>query len=142
MKCDPIIAASGFDFSITPNSDGSTGANGQTNTPTAVTLNLKYNVRENITDPTTKQLKSVIKQKSQDIDIPLVGNNSKSPDEIVNYLYQLYYETMVGNRNTQQQYQQYLESPSNGSSVNPTTNTPTSFDRDTYYRDNGIIINK
>ena len=142
MKCDPVIAASGFDFSITPNSDGSTGANGQTNTPTAVTLNLKYNVRENITDPTTKQLKSVIKQKSQDIDIPLVGNNSKSPDEIVNYLYQLYYETMVGNRNTQQQYQQYLESPSNGSSVNPTTNTPTSFDRDTYYRDNGIIINK
>lgn len=142
MTCDPIIAASGFNFTLTPNTDGSSGANGQINTPTVVTVNLKYNVRENITDPTTKQLKSVIKQKSQDVDIPLVGANSKSPDEIVNYLYELYYKTMVNNRNTQQQYQQYLESPSNTSSVNPTTNAPTSFDRDKYYRDHGINITK
>ena len=146
MKCDPVIAASGFDFTATPNTDGTVGANGQANTPTAVTVNIKYNVRENVTDPKTKQLTSVIKQKSQDIDIPLVGPNSKSPDEIVNYLYEKYYELMVTNRNTQQQYQQYLESPSNPSNaVNPTTgqpvaDKPTTYDRDKYYRDNGIII--
>jgi hypothetical protein len=148
MKCDPVIAASGFDFTLTPNKDGSAGANGEVNTPTVVTLNLKYNVRENVTDPKNKQLTSVIKQKSQDIDIPLVGANSKSPDEIVNYLYERYYELMVANRNTQQQYQQYLESPSNPSNaVNPATgqpiaDKPTTFDRDKYYREHGIIINK
>jgi hypothetical protein len=146
MKCDPVIAASGFDFTATPNTDGSVGANGEANTPTAVTVNLKYNVRENVTDPKTKQLTSVVKQKSQDIDIPLVGPNSKSPDEIINYLYEKYYELMVANRNTQQQYQQYLESPSNPSNaVNPTTgqpvaDKPTTYDRDKYFRDNGIII--
>jgi len=146
MKCDPVIAASGFDFTATPNTDGTVGANGEANPPTAVTVNLKYNVRENVTDPKTKQLTSVTKQKSQDIDIPLVGPNSKSPDEIINYLYEKYYELMVSNRNTQQQYQQYLESPSNPSNaVNPATgqpvaDKPTTFDRDKYYRDNGIII--
>ena len=137
MHSDPIISASGFDFTLTPNTDGSTGAGGQVNTPTRVTLNLKYNIRENNTDPKTNQLTSTVKSKASDIDFDLAGPNSKSPDEIVNYLYQLYYQTMVQNRDNQQQYQKFLQSNPNGTNAN---GTPLTYDRDAYYRNNGIII--
>lgn len=135
MKADPIIAASGFDFTITPNHDGTAGANGQSNVPTAVTVNLSYNVRENVTDPQTKKVVSKVTTKTKDIDIPLTGDKSKSPDEIVNYLYSLYQEVAVSNRTLEQQYEEYLR-------TNPTNpdGTPTTVSRDDYYKQRGIII--
>lgn len=145
MKSDPIISASGFEFNLIPNTDGSTSATGQANTPTKVTVNLKYNIRENSIDPVTKGLVTKIVPKTQDVDIPLEGPNAKSPDEIVSYLYNLYYQTMLNNRNLQQQYEQHLKSNPTINVPSPngqggTVTVPASITKDEFFKQNNIPL--
>lgn len=99
IKSDPIIEASGFKYTITPNTTGVDA------TPEYVTVDLKYNVRTNKKDPQTGQVVTVIEPKSYLSRINLMGANAKSPDEIVQTLQQLYYNNMMQNRNVHLEYQ-------------------------------------
>lgn len=106
LKSDPVIAASGFNFTITPNvvtSDGSADE-----TPSYVTVELEYNARVNQKDPATGQLMSTIKPQITSKRIDLVGPNAKSPDEIVNYLYGLYLENMRMNQAKAEEFQNHM----------------------------------
>jgi len=107
FKSDPVIEASGFKFAITPNVITSDGTADEE--PTYVTVDLQYNARENKKDPKTGQITTVVEPKSISQVIQLTGPTAKSPDEIVEYLYDLYYQNMLDNRNRQQEYQSYIK---------------------------------
>lgn len=96
MTSDPIFSAAGFNFSLTPNDNEN---------PTNVRLNLKYNLGVNERDPQTGVIKNVIKSNEDSRTIDLVGPNAKSPDEIVNYLYGLFKESMELNRQRRLEYE-------------------------------------
>lgn len=107
FKSDPVIEASGFKFAITPNVITSDGTADEE--PTYVTVDLQYNARENKKDPKTGQITTVVEPKSISQVIQLTGPTAKSPDEIVEYLYGLYFQNMLDNRNRQQEYQSYIK---------------------------------
>lgn len=107
IKSDPVVAASGFNFTITPNVVTSEGSADER--PSYVTVDLEYNERVNEKDPATGQLVTNIKPRVKSSRIDLVGPNAKSPDEIVNYLYGLYLESMQSNQARLQEYQTYTK---------------------------------
>lgn len=96
MTSDPIFSAAGFNFSLTPNDNEN---------PTNVRLALKYNLAVNERDPQTGAIKNVIKSNEDNRTIELVGPKAKSPDEIVDYLYGLFKESMELNRQRQLEYE-------------------------------------
>lgn len=102
IKSDPILNAAGFSYTITPNTTGIDS------TPEYVTVDLKYKVRTNKKDPQTGQLVTGVEEKSYLSKINLVGQNAKSPDEIVQTLQQLYYNNMQQNRAVQLEYQNFI----------------------------------
>jgi hypothetical protein len=111
IKSDPIIAASGFDFELVPSEKG-LNAN-----PSSVHLTLNYRRRVNKKDESGKLITTVepvvIEQ-----DFNLRGaDNIKTPDEIVNYMYELYYNSLLQNRNAQQEYQKSLQTGVTGQVV-------------------------
>lgn len=106
FKSDPVVEASGFKFMVTPNVITSSGTADES--PSYVTVDLEFNTRVNTKDPKTGKFTTKIEPKKTSQKIDLQGSNAKSPDEIVNYLYSLYYENMVTNRNKQQEYQTYI----------------------------------
>ena len=107
FKMDPLIAASGFDATITPNVLSS--KDGPSEQPTYVTVNLKFNERVNTRDPATGKMTTTMQAKTITQTINLIGQNAKSPDEIVNFLYSLYYENMVNNKTRFEEYKNYLQ---------------------------------
>ena len=112
---DPIISASGFDFELVPN------VMGKDADPSSAHLKLTYHKRVNEKDK-AGQLVTSIKEIPVEVDFNLKsGENRKTPDEIVNYIYTKYYEVMLANRNTQQEYQKAVES---GLVTNPKTGAP------------------
>jgi hypothetical protein len=112
IKSDSILNAAGFSYTITPNTTGVDA------TPEYVTVDLKYKVRTNKKDPQTGQLVTGVEEKSYLSKINLIGNNAKSPDEIVQTLQQLYYNNMQQNRAVQMEYQNFMNTnKANGGSV-------------------------
>jgi hypothetical protein len=112
IKSDPILDAAGFKYTITPNTTGIDA------TPEYVTVDLKYKVRTNKKDPQTGQLVTGVEEKSYLSRINLMGQNAKSPDEIVQTLQQLYYNNMQQNRAVQLEYQNFINTNrANGGSV-------------------------
>jgi hypothetical protein len=103
FKTDPMLKAAGFEASITPNVKGS-GAN-----PTFVTVTTNYKERVNEIDKNTGKLVSYLKDKSDSFKLNLVGDRAKSPDEIVNSLYDGLYRQLQMNYELEKQYNQYLE---------------------------------
>lgn len=110
FKSDPVIEASGFKFAITPNVLTSAGTSDEE--PSYVTVDLQFNTRVNEKDPKTGTITTKVKPETVSKVIQLKGSNAKSPDEIVEYLYGLYYENMLMNRNKQEEYQNYLKTNS------------------------------
>jgi len=100
---DPTLEAAGFKGTITPNVKGA-GAN-----PTFVTVTTNYKERVNEIDKNTGQFVSYLKDKSDSFKLNLVGDNAKSPDEIVNSLYDGLYRQLQQNYELEKQYNQYLE---------------------------------
>lgn len=115
IKSDPVLDAAGFSYTITPNVISTDG----TNTPSYVTVDLKYKVRSNKKDPQTGALTTNVEDKSYLHTINLTGNDAKSPDEIVSYLQSLYLQNMTSNRNVQQEYQNFINKSSGGSTWDP-----------------------
>jgi hypothetical protein len=112
IKSDPILDAAGFKYTITPNTTGIDA------TPEYVTVDLKYKIRTNKKDPQTGQLVTGVEEKSYLSRINLMGQNAKSPDEIVQTLQQLYYNNMQQNRAVQLEYQNFINTNrANGGSV-------------------------
>lgn len=107
FKSDRVIEASGFKFTLTPNVISSEG--GVDEEPSYVTMDLQYTLRENKKDPKTGKLTTEIKTVNNPYKFNLKGENAKSPDEIVNYLYGLYYKTMLENRARQQEFENFVE---------------------------------
>ena len=107
FKSDPVLAASGFDYTITPNVLSSDGRPNET--PTYVTVNLKFNERINEKDPKTGLLTTKVKPMDISKTIDLAGPNAKSPDEIVNYLNQLYIDNMLKNKIKMDEYTEFLK---------------------------------
>ena len=100
---DPTLEAAGFKGTITPNVKGA-GAN-----PTFVTVTTDYKERINEIDKNTGQLVSYLKDKSDSFKLNLVGDNAKSPDELVNSLYDGLYRQLKINYELEKQYKDYLE---------------------------------
>lgn len=111
-ESDPVVAASGFKFSLTPNV--LTSEEGADEEPSYVTLDLEYNVRENKKDPKTGQITTKVKPIKYSTKFNLKGENAKSPDEIVSYLYELYYKNLLTNRQAQQDYQTHVTTANEG----------------------------
>jgi hypothetical protein len=120
-KSDPIIGAAGFEFTVTP---------GKTENPDKVIVNFKYKLGVNERDPATGLLVNKLQDKEEEMVIPLVGSNAKSPDDIVNYMYQLFIETLDANRKTQLDFEAYQK-------ANPSAG---SVDKDAFFKQNGIIV--
>jgi hypothetical protein len=122
ITSDPMLKAAGFDFSITP---------ATTDNPDKVMLSLKYKRSENVKNPQT----GVLELKTTDVvderSIPLKGPNAKTADEIVNYMYTLFQEMMVSNKNARQQYDAYIKA--NSSSVQ-------TVDKEAFFKSLGINI--
>lgn len=113
---DPMMSASGFDFTLVPDVMGE-GAD-----PKSVHLTLNYRKRVNEKDQKTGQLTTKVKEIPVEVDFNLkAGENRKTPDEIVNYIYKLYYDVMIANRNTQQEYERAKEA---GIITDPNTGQP------------------
>jgi hypothetical protein len=100
IKSDPIINASGTSFEVVPNN---------TSNPTYVTVNMNWNERKNVKDPKTGAVESKMVPMSKSQTINLSGDNSKTPDEIMNYLYLLYQQNMTANRQTMVEYNNYMQ---------------------------------
>jgi hypothetical protein len=115
FKSDPVVEASGFKFMVTPNVITSSGTADES--PSYVTVDLEFNNRVNTRDPKTGQFTTKIEPKKVSQKIDLQGSNAKSPDEIVSYLYSLYYENMLANRNKQQEYETYIKTAQGASSA-------------------------
>jgi hypothetical protein len=113
FKSDPVIEASGFKFAITPNVITSEGTADEQ--PSYVTVDLEFNNRVNEKDPKSGQMLTTVKPQKISQVIQLTGSTAKSPDEIVEYLYGLYYQNMLDNRNRQQEFQNYIKTNQSGS---------------------------
>jgi hypothetical protein len=98
-----MLEAAGFKGRITPNVKG-VGAN-----PTFVTVTTNYKERINEIDKNTGKLVSYLKDKSDSFRLNLVGDRAKSPDEIVNSLYDGLNRQLQMNYELEKQYNQYLE---------------------------------
>jgi len=103
FKTDPMLKAAGFEASITPNVKGA-GSN-----PTFVTVTTNYKERVNEIDKNTGQFVSYLKDKSDSFKLNLVGDTAKSPDEIVNSVYDGLYRQIEQNHQLEKQYNIYLE---------------------------------
>jgi hypothetical protein len=125
IKSDPILAASGFDYELTPDADPSGNTQG-------VHLDLKYNLRVNSVDaqghPKT-ELKPMTEHRFFNM---LQGENRKNPDEIMSYLDSLYLEIMDANGNKENEYQTAVK-------TNPNVVT---YNKSDYFKEKGIVINK
>jgi hypothetical protein len=95
FSSDPILSAAGFNFTLTPNDN---------NNPINVRLSLKYNLAVNEKDPNTGQLVNKMNTVEDKRTLDLTGPNAKTPDEIVNYLYGLFRESMQNNRQKKLEY--------------------------------------
>jgi hypothetical protein len=100
IKSDDVINASGTSFEVVPNN---------TNNPSYVTVNMSWNERKNVKDPKTGAVESKVVPMSKSQTINLTGDNSKTPDEIMNYLYLLYQQNMTANRQTMVEYNNYMQ---------------------------------
>jgi len=100
LSSDPILSAAGFNFTLTPN---------YTDNPSNVRLSLKYNLAVNERDPVTGEVKHVVKPVEDSRTLSFVGPDAKSPDEIVNYLYDLFRESMENNRKKYLEYENILK---------------------------------
>lgn len=129
FKSDDIISASGFKFIITPNKLTSEGAPDER--PEYVTVDLQYNLRVNKKDASGK-IVSVVEPKKVSDKFNLSGTGAKSPDEIVGYLYKLYYDNLLQNRSAQEEYETYIK------------NTPAArvFNRDEAFKRDGVVLSK
>jgi hypothetical protein len=129
FKSDEVINASGFKFSITPNKLTSEGSADEK--PEYVTVDLEYNLRVNKKDASGK-IVSTVEPKTVSDKFNLSGTGAKSPDEIVGYLYKLYYDNLLQNRSTQEEYESYIK------------NTPAArvFNRDEFFKRDGVVLSK
>lgn len=129
FKSDAVIGASGFKFNITPNKLTSEGAPDEK--PEYVTVDLEYNLRVNKKDASGK-IVSVVEPKKVSDKFNLEGPGAKSPDEIVGYLYKLYYDNLLQNRQSQEEYETYIK------------NTPAArvFNRDEAFKRDGVVLSK
>jgi len=115
LVSDPIIAASGFDFEIIPNKMGKDAE------PSSAHLTLNYRKRVNEKNK-AGELITRMEPVKVEVDFSLrAGDNRKTPDEIVNYIYKLYYDSMVKNSTTLKEYQTAITS---GTVTNPKTGQP------------------
>jgi hypothetical protein len=117
IKSDPILSASGFSWEIVPDklADGNKDAS-----PTYATVTIKYKLASNTPDGKggmIHELKDYTVEKKIDL---IEGPNRKSPDELVNYMYQLFQDNMMTNKQKLDEHQAYLKSQQN----NPTFTTP------------------
>ena len=103
FKSDPMLEAAGYKFSIIPNAKGA-GAN-----PSFVTIDVKYKARVNKKDPQTGELTSNIEDKSYLSRISLTGDTAKSPDEIVNAMYDVLYNNISENNRLEKEYKYYID---------------------------------
>jgi hypothetical protein len=129
FKSDEVINASGFKFSITPNKLTSEGSADER--PEYVTVDLEYNLRVNKKDESGK-IVSTVEPKTVSDKFNLSGTGAKSPDEIVGYLYKLYYDNLLQNRSAQEEYESYIK------------NTPAArvFNRDESFKRDGVVLSK
>lgn len=117
VKSDPILSSSGFSWEIVPDkiADGNKDA-----TPSFATVSIKYKLASNTPDG-KGGLKHELKDYSIEQRIDLIdGPNKKSPDELVNYLYQLFQNNMLTNKQKLDEHQAYLKAQQN----NPTLTMP------------------
>jgi hypothetical protein len=115
LKADPVIASSGFNYTLTPNIVASDG--GADVEPDYVTLDLEYNLRENRKDPATSALVTNVKPIKYTATFNLRGNNAKSPDEIMTYLHGLYVQNLELNKQKKEEYTRYTETQPNGQKI-------------------------
>lgn len=114
FKSDPVIEASGFKFTLTPNVLSSSGSPDVS--PSYVTLDMEYMVYENKKDPATGEMKLTPKMEKISETINIQGENAQSPDEIIMSLYQLYYKNAQANNERISQYKKQQEAAVNSGS--------------------------
>jgi hypothetical protein len=120
VKSDPVISASGFEFEIVPNNNTD---------PDKVNVSLKYNIRVNNRLPSGEIVTS-IKPFSAEESFNLKGSGAKTPDEVVSYIYSLYFRNMEQNKMTQEEYNRTL-------STNPGTTT---VSKEQYLNSKGVKL--
>jgi hypothetical protein len=117
VSADPVMKSTGFDFVLTPDKDGTDPSQ----TPSSVRLSLTFLERVNTFDPKTNTLKSeLVTRTKNDVDYPLVGENAKTPDEIVLYIKNYYRTILTKNKQLQDEYLRYID---NQKTSNTGTNT-------------------
>jgi hypothetical protein len=110
VKSDPILASSGFSWEIVPDkiADGNKDA-----APTFATVSVKYKLASNTPDGKGGMIHE-LKDYSFEQRIDLIqGPNKKSPDELVNYMYQLFQNNMLTNKQKLDEHQAYLKAQQN-----------------------------
>lgn len=142
VKADDIMRSSGFDFTLTPDSDGSGGTEVR-----SARLQIKYQVRENTVDPKTGLMTTKLVDK--EIKDERFNLTDKTPDEIVFGIKKIYYETLKKNRELQKQYENWVENQKKSQETSPAqtfqsgsgaATTPSIVDRNEYFRKLGITI--
>lgn len=103
VSIDPLLKKFGFNFEVVPSRTGNQVSD-------YVTVNLNYSTRVNEIDPNTKQLVSKMVPNTTSKKINIRGEDAKSPDEIVNELYSIFYDVMLLNRQKQVEYDGYMKS--------------------------------
>lgn len=126
IKSDDMLRTLGYEYTITPDFDGS-NPNESVSTARA---SLTYLVRTNTVDPNTKQFKSEVTSKKMD-DI-VFDLRSMTPDEIVNGLLKTIADQVEENRILKKQYDDWLNLQKNKPQNNDDENQV--VDKDEYLR--------
>jgi hypothetical protein len=128
FKSDEMMNATGFNFTLTPDKDGSTSES----IPDNVRLNLKYKVRITEIDPVTKEMKTRLEDR--EVTDKVFNLREKTPDEIIFEIQKIYFDNLQANFNEQQKYENYLkqrqkQQPGTGASV---------ISKDAFFTQHGI----
>ena len=132
FKSDDMMNATGFNFTLTPDRDGSTPQS----MPSTVRLNLKYNVRINEIDPKTNEMRTRLEERQ--ITDRIFSLQEKTPDEIVFEIQKIYYDNLKANFDLQQKYEEYLKNRKN--TQNTGGGSPSIISRDLFFNQNGINL--
>jgi hypothetical protein len=111
-KTDALLKAAGCDFEILPTN---------TDNPDQVKVNLNFKKKVIEKDEKTGNLVLKVVPDTKEEFFNLKGPGAKNPDEIVNFLYELYVESLKQNKATNEQYNLYLSNTPSTGAVNTTT---------------------
>lgn len=120
IKSDPVVSASGFDFTIMPDDNQN---------PTSATVSLSYNIRKNKRLP-DGSITTVVEPVTAEETFNLKGDGSKTPDELVSYIYSLYFKNLKQNQLAVDEFNATLR-------TNPGTTT---YSKEDILKSKGITI--